>query len=87
MRKTFIQLLIIQMTEALKKTIERLEMITWLDCIFPEWRLEMWADFIDDMTAHIIHDWFDFCIDMEKETQKELKQARKWLEKILQEAQ
>jgi hypothetical protein len=73
------------MTDALKATIERLETITGLECIFPDSSHKDGEDFIDDMTAHIIKDGFDFCIDIPRETEAELKKARKRLEKALAE--
>ena len=76
------------MTEALKLqnfTTEELENLTGLDCVFEDIRKDWsdWSDFFDDMVAHILIGKFRFCVDIEKESDKEVANARKRLISVL----
>lgn len=64
-------------------TITELENITGLECIFEDDRPNG-ENFFDDMVAHILVGGFRFCIDIEKETDKEVVKARKRLEKVFE---
>lgn len=64
-------------------TTEELENLTWLECVFEQEENRNTIDFFGDMTAHILIGKFRFCVDIEKESDKEVANARRRLISVL----
>lgn len=78
-------------TNEVKENLERiaLENIVWCELVFPDGlddNGKQREDFYDDMVAHVMVGKWRFCIDITKETDKAVREARKYVLKKLFEA-